>query len=180
MGRVRSLRILLVEDEHALSDALVQIFHKNKYIVDACYDGETGLDNALSDIYDIIVLDVMLPKMNGLDVLREIRRNKLKTPVLLLTAKDTVADKVSGLDVGADDYMTKPFSSDELLARIRSLYRRNANAIFENVLTWSDLTLNLSTYELFCGKSSFKLGLKEFSMMELFLKTAAGFFQRKR
>ena len=112
----------------------------------------------------------MLPKMNGLDVLAEIRKNKLSTPVLLLTAKDTVQDKVAGLDVGADDYMTKPFSSDELLARIRSLYRRNANVIFENVLTWSDLTLNLSTYELFCGQNSFKLGLKEFSMMELFLK----------
>ncbi len=164
------MRILLVEDETALSDALVQIFHKNKYIVDACYDGEAGLDNALSGIYDIIVLDVMLPRMNGLEVLREIRKNKLATPVLLLTAKDTVADKVAGLDVGADDYMTKPFSSDELLARIRSLYRRNANVIFENVLTWSDLTLNLSTYELFCGNNSIKLGLKEFSMMELFLK----------
>ena len=167
------MRILLVEDEVALSDALVQIFHKNKYIVDACYDGESGLDNALSGIYDIIVLDVMLPRMNGLDVLREIRKNKLTMPVLLLTAKDTVQDKVSGLDVGADDYMTKPFSSEELLARIRSLYRRNANVIFENVLTWSDLTLNLSTYELFCGKNSFKLGLKEFSMMELFLKNGS-------
>lgn len=164
------MRILLVEDEVALSDALVQIFHKNKYIVDACYDGESGLDNALSGIYDMIVLDVMLPKMNGLDVLREIRRNKMTTPVLLLTAKDAISDKVAGLDVGADDYMTKPFSSDELLARIRSLNRRNANVIFENVLTWSDLTLNLSTYELFCGSNSFKLGLKEFSMMELFLK----------
>lgn len=164
------MRILLVEDEVALSDALVQIFHKNKYIVDACYDGESGLDNALSGIYDMIVLDVMLPRMNGLEVLKEIRAKKLTTPVLLLTAKDTVADKVSGLDVGADDYMTKPFSSDELLARIRSLYRRNANVMFENVLTFSDLTLNLSTCELFCGQNSFKLGLKEFSMMELFLK----------
>ena len=147
------MRILLVEDEVGMADALVQIFHKNKYIADACYDGESGLDNALSGIYDIIVLDVMLPRMNGIEVLREIRRNKLTTPVLLLTAKDTIKDKVAGLDVGADDYMTKPFSSDELLARIRSLYRRNANVIFENVLTWSDLTLNLSTYELFCGKA---------------------------
>ena len=167
------MRILLVEDEVSLSDALVQIFHKNKYIVDACYDGESGLDNTLSGIYDIIVLDLMLPKMNGLDVLREIRKNKLTTPVLLLTARDSIADKVSGLDVGADDYMTKPFSSDELLARIRSLSRRSANVIFENVLQWSDLTLNLSTYELFCGKQSFKLGLKEFSMMELFLKNGS-------
>ena len=164
------MRILLVEDEAALADALVQIFNKNKYIADVCYDGESGLDNALSGIYDMIILDVMLPRMNGLEVLKEIRQHKMTTPVLLLTAKDTVADKVAGRDVGADDYMPKPFSSDELLARIRSLYRRNANVIFENVLTFSDLTLNLSTCELFCGQNSFKLGLKEFSMMELFLK----------
>ena len=90
------MRILLVEDEVKLSAALVQIFHQNKYIVDACYDGESGLDNALSGIYDMIVLDVMLPKMNGLDVLREIRRNKLNTPVLLLTAKGEVEDRVAG------------------------------------------------------------------------------------
>ncbi len=167
------MRILLIEDEVALSDALVQIFHKHKYIVDACYDGESGLDNALSGIYDMIVLDFMLPKLNGFEVLKEIRAKKMTTPVLMLTARDTVADKVNCLDIGADDYMTKPFSSDELLARIRSLYRRNANVIFENVLTWSDLTLNLSTYELFCGKNSFKLGLKEFSMMELFLKNGS-------
>ncbi len=167
------MRILIVEDEIGLADALVQIFHKNKYIADACYDGESGLDNALSGIYDVIVLDVMLPKMNGLDVLRELRKKQITTPVLLLTAKDTVADKVAGLDVGADDYLTKPFSSDELLARIRSLNRRNTNVICENVLRWSDLTLNLSTYELFCGSQSFKLGLKEFSMMELFLKNGS-------
>ena len=167
------MRILLIEDEVALSDALVQIFHKHKYIVDACYDGESGLDNALSGIYDMIVLDFMLPKMNGYEVLKEIRAKKMTTPVMMLTARDTIADKVNCLDIGADDYMTKPFSSDELLARMRSLYRRNANVIFENVLTWSDLTLNLSTYELFCGKNSFKLGLKEFSMMELFLKNGS-------
>lgn len=167
------MRILLIEDEVALSDALVQIFHKNKYIVDACYDGESGLDNALSGIYDMIVLDFMLPKMNGYEVLKEIRAKKITTPVMMLTARDTIADKVDCLDIGADDYMTKPFSSDELLARMRSLYRRNANVIFENVLSWSDLTLNLSTYELFCGNSSFKLGLKEFSMMELFLKNGS-------
>lgn len=164
------MRILLVEDEAALSDSLVQILHKNNLNVDACYNGEDGLDNALTGSYDLIILDVMLPRMNGFEVLREIRKQELSTPVLLLTARDSVADKVEGLDIGADDYMTKPFSSEELLARIRSLYRRNANVMFDNVLSWSDLTLNLSTYELFCGKSSFKLGLKEFSMMELFLR----------
>lgn len=167
------MRILIVEDEVGLADALVQIFHKHKYIVDAVYNGESGLDNALSGIYDIIVLDVMLPKMNGLDVLREIRKQKIATPVLLLTARDTVADKVAGLDIGADDYLTKPFSSDELLARIRCLGRRSSMVTYENELQWSDLTLNLSTYELYCGTQSFKLGLKEFSMMELFLKNGS-------
>lgn len=164
------MRILIVEDEISLADSIVEILHKNKYIADACYDGESGLDNALSGIYDMIILDVMLPKMNGFDVLKELRSKQITTPVLFLTAKDTVPDKVTGLDIGADDYMTKPFASVELLARIRSLNRRNANVICENVLRWSDLTLNLSTYELFCGSNSFKLGLKEFSMMELFLK----------
>ncbi len=164
------MRILLVDDEVALSDALIQIFKKNKYIVDVCYDGESALDYAMTDIYDLIVLDVMLPKMNGLDVLQELRKEKITTPVILLTARDSITDKVAGLDVGADDYITKPFALEELLARIRSLNRRNSNVICENVLRWSDLTLNLSTYELFCEQQSVKLGLKEFSMMELFLK----------
>lgn len=164
------MRILIVEDEVALADALAQILYKNKYIADTCYDGESGLDNALTDIYDVIILDIMLPKMNGLDVLKNMRLNKISTPVILLTAKDEVSDKVKGLDLGADDYLTKPFATDELLARIRSIYRRKEKIIVENVLSHDDVTLNLSTYELECNGNSVKLGLKEFSIMEFFLK----------
>lgn len=164
------MRILIVEDEVALADALAQILYKNKYIADTCYDGESGLDNALTDIYDVIILDIMLPRMNGLDVLKNMRLNKISTPVILLTAKDEVSDKVKGLDLGADDYLTKPFATDELLARIRSIYRRKEKIIVENILSHDDVTLNLSTYELECNGNSVKLGLKEFSIMEFFLK----------
>lgn len=164
------MRILIVEDEIALADALAQIFTKNKYIADTCYDGESGLDNALTDIYDVIILDIMLPKMNGLDVLKNLRINKISTPILLLTAKDEVSDKVKGLDSGADDYLTKPFATEELLARIRSMYRRKEKIIVENTLSYDDIVLNLSTYELQCNNNSVKLGLKEYSIMEFLLK----------
>jgi DNA-binding response OmpR family regulator len=164
------MRILIVEDEIALADALAQIFYKNKYLADTAYDGESGLDNALTDIYDVIILDIMLPKMNGLDVLKNLRMNKISTPVLLLTAKDEVSDKVKGLDMGADDYLTKPFATEELLARVRSMYRRKEKIIVENALSHNDVSLNLSTYELECNGMSVKLGLKEYSIMEFFLK----------
>ena len=163
------MRILIVEDEVRLAEALVQIFMKEKYSADACYDGVSGLDNALTGIYDVIVLDIMLPKMNGLEVLRTLRANKIKTPVILLTAKDEVSDKVTGLDIGADDYLTKPFYTEELLARIRSLGRRNSDVICDNILSF----LNISTYELMCGEKSVKLGLKEFNIMELLIKNGA-------
>ncbi len=159
------MRILIVEDEVRLAEALVQIFMKEKYSADACYDGVNGLDNALTGIYDVIVLDIMLPKMNGLEVLRTLRANKIKTPVILLTAKDEVSDKVTGLDIGADDYLTKPFYTEELLARVRSLGRRNSDVICDNILSFDDISLNISTYELMCGERSVKLGLKEFNIM---------------
>lgn len=164
------MRILIVEDEVALAEALVQIFGKNKYISDACYDGVSGLDNALTGIYDVIILDIMLPKMNGLDVLQQIRLNRISTPVILLTAKDEISDKVKGLDYGADDYLTKPFATDELLARIRTVVRRNSNVICDNILSYADISLNLFTYELICEQNTVKLGLKEYSIMEMFLK----------
>lgn len=164
------MRILIVEDEIALAEALAQILHKNKFIADISNDGIGGLDNALTGVYDVIILDIMLPKMNGFDVLKNLRLNKITTPVLILTAKDDVADKVRGLDTGADDYLTKPFSTDELLARVRSLYRRKANIVCDNTLTFLDISLNLLTYELNCGDKSVKLGLKEFSIMEILIE----------
>lgn len=165
------MKILIVEDEKKLADALVQIFKKNKMTADASYNGIDGLDNALSGIYDVIVLDIMLPGMNGIDVLRCIRREGLKTPVILLTAKDAVTDKVNGLDNGADDYLTKPFATEELLARVRALGRRSASELVcDDTLSYSDLSLELATYTLSCRNNSVKLGLKEFSIMELLLR----------
>ena len=117
------MRILIVEDEIPLAEALTQILRKNNYTVDTANDGESGLDNALSDIYDLIVLDIMLPKIDGLSILKEIRKEGLSTQVILLTARGEISDKVKGLDCGADDYLAKPFASEELLARIRAVSR---------------------------------------------------------
>ncbi len=164
------MRILIVEDEVRLSDALSQILTKNKYTVDVSYDGGSGLDNALTGIYDAIILDIMLPKLNGFEVLKELRKEKIVSPVLLLTARDEVADKVQGLDLGADDYLTKPFSTEELLARLRALLRRQGELITDNTISYGDISLNISTFDLICGEKSLKLGAKEFEMMRLFLK----------
>jgi|APHig6443717817_1056837.scaffolds.fasta_scaffold07044_4 DNA-binding response OmpR family regulator len=166
------MRILVIEDEVGLADALVHILNQNKYQADACYDGISGLDNALSNIYDLIILDVMLPKMNGFEILKNIRFNKLNVPVILLTAKDEVSYKITGLDIGADDYLTKPFNTDELLARIRSIFRRNSNINFENTISYNDVSLNLMNYELSSNNKSLKLGLKEFCIMEMLIKNS--------
>ncbi|MCX7715320.1 MAG: response regulator transcription factor [Clostridia bacterium] len=162
------MRILIVEDEIRLSEALAQIMTENKYSVDVVNDGESGYDYAMSGIYDVVILDVMLPKMNGFDIVREMRINRNQTPVILLTAKDEIADKIKGLDCGADDYLTKPFSPDELLARIRAVSRRQGEVILSE-LKFSDLTLNLSTYTLHCNHKSVHLGLKEFEVLRLLM-----------
>lgn len=164
------MKILVIEDEVRLAEALVQILNKNKYDAECVYDGETGLDNALTGIYDVIILDIMLPKINGLEVLTKLRAAKIQTPVILLTAKDEVSDKVSGLDHGADDYLTKPFVTEELMARIRALTRRRGEIICDDTLSFADLNLNLSTYELSCKDKSIRLGLKEFRILEFFIR----------
>ena len=162
------MKILLVQDEAQLSDALCQILGKHRYEVTQAYDGERGLDEALSGIYDIVLLDIMLPKKDGLEVLRQIRAAGLSTPVLLLTAKGEVSDKVRGLDYGADDYLPKPFATEELLARMRALGRRKGE-IMDDVLSFSDLSLSLSAYELCCGSQRVKLSHKEFEIMKYLL-----------
>ncbi len=162
------MRILIVEDEISLADAISAILKKEQYFVDCVYDGRDGLDYALSGIYDMILLDIMLPKMNGLDVLREIRNNNISTPVMLLTARSEVNDKIRGLDCGADDYLTKPFNKGELLARIRALTRRKGE-IPSNELVFGDIVLNQSTYELICGNLNVKLGAKEFRIMQMLM-----------
>lgn len=163
------MNVLLVEDEVSLSEALTHILKKEKYNVDAVYDGESGLNNGLTNRYDIILLDIMLPKMNGYDVLRQLRTEKIATPVLMLTARGQISDKVKGLDMGADDYLAKPFSTSELLARIRALLRRKTEVINENVISYGDLELNLSSYELVCGDKKVKVSLKESDILQYFL-----------
>lgn len=162
------MRVLIVEDEVRLAEALEQILTEKKYVVDVVYDGSDGLEYGLSGIYDVIVLDVMLPKRNGFEIVKELRAKKIATPVILLTARDETADKVTGLDCGADDYMTKPFSPDELLARIRALSRRQGDVVLEE-LTFADLTLNLSTYTLRRETKSVHLGFKEFEVLRLLM-----------
>lgn len=164
------MRMLIVEDEVRLSDALAQIFSKYKFECDTANNGTDGLDCALSGIYDVIILDIMLPEMNGYEVLRELRNNKIETPVIMLTAKDETSDKIKGLDFGADDYVTKPFITEELVARVRAVLRRKGDMVFDNVLTYGDLTLNLSSYELSCNENSIKLAAKEYNIMELLMR----------
>ncbi|MDO4535699.1 MAG: response regulator transcription factor [Clostridium perfringens] len=164
------MKILLVEDEKQLSEALSQILIKNKYSVDAVLDGEDGLNYGLTDVYDVIILDIMLPKMNGLDVLRTLRKNGISKPVILLTAKGTIEDKIVGLDSGADDYLPKPFSPEELLARLRALTRRNGDFINDNILQFGDINLNLLTYEMEVLDNSITLTLKEFEILKYFMQ----------
>ena len=133
------MKLLVVEDEMQLADALTEILKRNMYSVDTAYDGIAGLDNALTGLYDCIILDIMLPGMNGLDVLRNMRAAKIHTPVLLLTARSEVEDKIKGLDIGADDYLTKPFVTGELLARVRALTRRKGEIVNENKMDFNTI-----------------------------------------
>lgn len=165
------MRILLVEDEERLSQALVEIFKENKFGIDAVYNGVDGLNSARTGIYDIVILDIMLPQLDGLAVLRTLREEKNAVPVLLLTAKEDVADKVEGLDSGADDYMTKPFSTEELLARVRALTRRKGDVRDDN-LSLGDLALNRKNCEIvsIVTGQALKLALKEYQIIELLFR----------
>lgn len=163
------MRILIVEDELPLAEALTQILRRNNYTVDAVNDGESGLDNALTGIYDLIILDIMLPKMDGISILKNIRKEGFSTPVILLTAKGQIYDKVLGLDSGADDYLSKPFATEELLARIRALSRRKGEILQDNSLKFGDLQLNTSTLKLARDSKEIKLILKEAELLELLI-----------
>ena len=162
------MKILVVEDEVRLAEALSQIMQEQKYQVDVANDGNDGLDYALYGDYDVIVLDVMLPGKDGFEVVRSLRAAKVQTPVIMLTARDDVRDKIRGLDKGADDYMTKPFVPEELLARIRALSRRQGEVLLEEI-SMEDLTLSLSTNDLLCGAKSIHLAFKEFEIMKILL-----------
>lgn len=163
------MRILIVEDEKQLSEALGAILEKHNYIVDRVFNGEDGLDYILSNIYDLVILDIMLPLMNGLDVLKKARKEGIECPIILLTAKGEVSDKVEGLDCGADDYLPKSFYTEELLARIRALSRRKGEVINENELSFGDISLNVGTLELSTSLNSVKLTAKEFGLLELLI-----------
>ena len=162
------MQVLIVEDEKHLARALKQILTEQKYMVDMVHDGNDGLDYALSGIYDVIILDVMLPYRDGFQIAYELRKQKIDTPILMLTAKDTVGDKVSGLDSGADDYMTKPFAPEELLARIKALTRRKGEVILDES-SFGDFQFNASTGMLSKGSKSVHLNFKEAEIMKLLI-----------
>lgn len=168
------MRLLIVEDEEHLAEALTQILKKHNYSVDAVHDGPSGLDNALSGIYDLVLLDVMLPGMDGMSILKSLRTEGVMTPVIMLTAKGEISDKVAGLDYGADDYIAKPFSTEELLARIRAALRRRNEVLQEDTLKYGDIELNMANLKLSGNGKEIKLILKESELMELLItrKTA--------
>ena len=164
------MNILVVEDERNLADAIVHIVSDASYGAEAVYDGRSGLRTALSGRYDAIVLDVMLPGMNGCEIVHEMRRQGVATPVLMLTARTSTADKVEGLDAGADDYLTKPFEADELLARLRALTRRRGDVMLDEV-TFGDIRLDLATHDLAHDGESVHLSGKEFEVMRILMSS---------
>lgn len=163
------MRVLLVEDDKYIAKAVAEILKKNNYTVDLACSGEDGLDCALSNIYDIVILDIMLPKKDGLTILKEAREAGIGAPVILLTAKGEIEDKVKGLDLGADDYLPKPFHPDELLARLRALGRRKPEFHNDGVLAFGDLKLAPHNLVLSCGGRETKLKLKEAQLLELLI-----------
>lgn len=172
------MQILVVEDEPRLAETLAQLLREQGYLVDAVHDGADGLTYAESGQYDMIVLDVMLPGMDGFTVARALRREKNPVPILMLTARGEVADKVAGLDCGADDYMTKPFAPEELLARVRALTRRQGEVALEE-LTFHDLRLELTTHTLVCGTRSVRLSPKEFDVLRLLMTAPGGVLSKE-
>ena len=173
------MRLLLAEDEKALSKALTVILERNNYSVDPVYDGQAALDYLEADNYDGVILDIMMPKVDGITVLKEIRSKGNLIPVLLLTAKSEVDDKVLGLDAGANDYLTKPFHSRELLARIRAMTRTQA-AQASSQLHFGNVTLDRATFELSSPSGSFRLANKEFQMLELLMSNPRNLIPTER
>lgn len=163
------MRILFVEDEPSIAEAVASLLKKQYYSVDLAFDGETGLDYAASGVYDILVLDIMLPKIDGITLLKTLRKQNIRTPIIMLTAKSEVDDKVLGLDAGADDYLTKPFQMKELLARIRSLGRRKDLDYQEDQLAFGNVGLDRNELQLATPSNQVVLSPKEMKLMELFL-----------
>ena len=175
------MRILLVEDEKRMAQALCEILRLEKYEVDHYADGKSGLEAVQSEIYDIIILDVMLPGMSGYDIARKVRQQGVRTPILMLTAKSELDDKVTGLDSGADDYLTKPFQTRELLARLRALGRRNINTT-DGTLTCGDIALDTNTLTLSCTTNgqSVRLSEKEYRILEYLISNQGQILTREQ
>ena len=159
------MQVLIIEDDKILSDTIKQCI-KGKYQVEQAYDGQEGVLYAEQDIYDVIILDLMMPIMNGYEVLVELRKNKITTPVLILTAKDALEDKIRGFNSGADDYLVKPFEKEELIARIDAMVRRNNRSYFRNELEFAEIKLDLSSRKAFINKQEISLQGKQFDMLE--------------
>ncbi|MEG8947907.1 response regulator transcription factor [Rosettibacter firmus] len=163
------MRILIIEDEKKVASFIKKGLEEEFFTVDIAYDGKKGLELATVEEYDLIILDIMIPYIDGLTLTKELRKRKINTPILLLTVKDSVSDKVEGLDAGADDYLTKPFAFEELTARVRALLRRN-EILKSNILTAADLKLDLITHTVFRGNKEIYLTQKEFSILEYLLR----------
>lgn len=166
------MNILVVEDERNLADAICHILEQEGYNAEAAYDGKTGLAYAESGLYDAAILDVMLPGMDGFSIVRTLRQTQSDLPIMMLTAKTSTQDKVEGLDCGADDYMTKPFEAEELLARLRALTRRRGDVLLDEV-SFADVSLDLSTHDLSCGERKVHLSGKEFEVMSILMSSSA-------
>ena len=175
------MKLLLIEDEQRIAQALSEILRQEHYEVDCCADGLSGLDAIESGLYDIIVLDLMLPGKNGLDIAREARKCGIRTPILMLTAKSGLDDKVLGLDSGADDYLTKPFMAKELLARLRALARRNIHSA-DGTLSFGDIALDSSTFSLSCTATglSVRLSEKEYKILEYLIANQSQILTREQ
>jgi len=167
--KVINVKVLIIEDEYSLADAIRESLEKEHLDVTIVTNGETGEDEALTGLYDLILLDIMLPKRNGFEILKTLKEEKLKTPIIILTAKSEMDDKLNGLENGADDYITKPFHMKELLARVKIILKRSANLEDTNALTYGDLTLDLSRGLLKCKNNEVAINGKELNLMELLL-----------
>ena len=166
------MRVLLVEDEIGISKPLCKMLEKNNIMTDAVYDGVSALIQAEKNVYDVIILDIMLPEMNGLEVLKKVRDKNILTPILLLTAKDSIDDKLLGFKTGADDYLTKPFSTMELIARVKALARRRADVFSQDTLTFGDLTLNTNNAVVTINEADVNLTAKEMNILEILMRNA--------
>jgi DNA-binding response OmpR family regulator len=164
------MRILLVEDEKRLASAIAELLKDHQYVTDLAHDGETGLDLALVDCYEVLILDIMLPKKSGLEIVRAVRKAGMAVPILLLTARDTVDDRVAGLDVGADDYLVKPFANKELLARIRALTRRTGSVSGPDILSVGPFSIHLNERIIQRNGETLTLTVKEFQLLELLMR----------